>query len=219
MVSNLFLLGRIRTTPAKAKEVRSMAEKLITLGREGRPGQLPQRARDPRRQVHRPQALQGNRPSLQGPPGRLHPDPAPLREREPPRRQRAAGDPGTAAGGRARPLRKPPEPKAKARRRRRRNSRSQVFLSFEEPAGCRSANSPACRKRSPSRTSWKSRPVPTGASSRRRSRRRAGRTSASKRSSARCSPSRATTARSRWSTSATTSAARGTPRKTAGACA
>lgn len=34
MVSNLFLVGRIRTTPAKAKEVRSMAEKLITLARE-----------------------------------------------------------------------------------------------------------------------------------------------------------------------------------------
>jgi len=35
MVSNLFLLGRVRTTPAKAKEVRGMAEKLITLGRKG----------------------------------------------------------------------------------------------------------------------------------------------------------------------------------------
>lgn len=35
MVSNLFLVGRIRTTPAKAREVRSMAEKLITLGRKG----------------------------------------------------------------------------------------------------------------------------------------------------------------------------------------
>ena len=35
MVSSLFLLGRIRTTPAKAKEVRSMAEKLITLGAKG----------------------------------------------------------------------------------------------------------------------------------------------------------------------------------------
>jgi large subunit ribosomal protein L17 len=35
LVSNLFLLGRIRTTPAKAKEVRSMAEKLITLAVKG----------------------------------------------------------------------------------------------------------------------------------------------------------------------------------------
>ena len=35
LASNLFLLGRIRTTPAKAKEVRSMAEKLITLARKG----------------------------------------------------------------------------------------------------------------------------------------------------------------------------------------
>ena len=35
LVSNLFLLGKIRTTPAKAKEVRSMAEKLITLARKG----------------------------------------------------------------------------------------------------------------------------------------------------------------------------------------
>jgi large subunit ribosomal protein L17 len=35
LVSNLFLVERIRTTPAKAKEVRSLAEKLITLGRKG----------------------------------------------------------------------------------------------------------------------------------------------------------------------------------------
>ena len=35
LVNNLFLLGRIRTTPAKAKEVRSMAEKLVTIGRKG----------------------------------------------------------------------------------------------------------------------------------------------------------------------------------------
>jgi large subunit ribosomal protein L17 len=35
MVNNLFLLGRIRTTPAKAKECRSMAEKMITLGVKG----------------------------------------------------------------------------------------------------------------------------------------------------------------------------------------
>lgn len=35
LVSNLFLVERIRTTPAKAKEVRAMAEKLITLGRKG----------------------------------------------------------------------------------------------------------------------------------------------------------------------------------------
>jgi len=35
LISSLFLIGRIKTTPAKAKEVRSMAEKLITLGRKG----------------------------------------------------------------------------------------------------------------------------------------------------------------------------------------
>ncbi len=35
LVNNLFLVGRIRTTPAKAKEIRSMAEKLITLARKG----------------------------------------------------------------------------------------------------------------------------------------------------------------------------------------
>lgn len=35
LVSNLFLVERIRTTPAKAKEVRGMAERLITLGRKG----------------------------------------------------------------------------------------------------------------------------------------------------------------------------------------
>jgi large subunit ribosomal protein L17 len=35
LVNNLFLLGRIRTTPAKAKEVRSMAEKLVTLAVKG----------------------------------------------------------------------------------------------------------------------------------------------------------------------------------------
>ena len=35
LVSNLFLTGRVRTTPAKAKEVRGMAERLITMAREG----------------------------------------------------------------------------------------------------------------------------------------------------------------------------------------
>lgn len=35
MVNNLLLVERIRTTPAKAKEVRSMTEKLITLARKG----------------------------------------------------------------------------------------------------------------------------------------------------------------------------------------
>ena len=35
MINNLFLLGRIRTTPPKAKEVRSMAEKMITLAVKG----------------------------------------------------------------------------------------------------------------------------------------------------------------------------------------
>ena len=35
LVSNLFLVGRIKTTVAKAKEVRSMAEKLITMAKKG----------------------------------------------------------------------------------------------------------------------------------------------------------------------------------------
>ena len=35
LVSNLFVTGRIRTTVAKAKEVQSMAEKLVTLARKG----------------------------------------------------------------------------------------------------------------------------------------------------------------------------------------
>ena len=35
LVSNLLLCGRIRTTPAKAKDVRPMAEKLITMARRG----------------------------------------------------------------------------------------------------------------------------------------------------------------------------------------
>ncbi len=35
LVSNLFLVERIKTTPAKAKEIRPMAEKLITLARKG----------------------------------------------------------------------------------------------------------------------------------------------------------------------------------------
>ena len=35
LVSNLFQVGRIKTTPAKAKEVRGLAEKLITLARKG----------------------------------------------------------------------------------------------------------------------------------------------------------------------------------------
>ena len=35
LVNNLFLVGRIKTTLAKAKEVRSMAEKLVTLARKG----------------------------------------------------------------------------------------------------------------------------------------------------------------------------------------
>ena len=35
LVSNLFLVERIKTTPAKVKDVRPMAEKLITLARKG----------------------------------------------------------------------------------------------------------------------------------------------------------------------------------------
>ncbi len=35
LVSNLFLVERIKTTPAKAKEIRPTAEKLITLARKG----------------------------------------------------------------------------------------------------------------------------------------------------------------------------------------
>jgi large subunit ribosomal protein L17 len=35
LVSNLFLVERIRTTPAKAKECRSFAEKLITIAKAG----------------------------------------------------------------------------------------------------------------------------------------------------------------------------------------
>jgi large subunit ribosomal protein L17 len=35
LIGNLFMEERVRTTPAKAKEVRSMAEKLITLGKKG----------------------------------------------------------------------------------------------------------------------------------------------------------------------------------------
>ena len=35
LVSALFIESRIRTTPAKAKEIRSMAEKLITMARDG----------------------------------------------------------------------------------------------------------------------------------------------------------------------------------------
>ncbi len=35
LVANLFLVERVRTTPAKAKEIRTLAERLITLGRKG----------------------------------------------------------------------------------------------------------------------------------------------------------------------------------------
>ena len=35
LAANLFIVERIKTTPAKAKEVRSMVEKIITLGRKG----------------------------------------------------------------------------------------------------------------------------------------------------------------------------------------
>jgi large subunit ribosomal protein L17 len=35
MVNSLFLVERIRTTPAKAKEVRGMAEKMVTLAKKG----------------------------------------------------------------------------------------------------------------------------------------------------------------------------------------
>ena len=35
LVANLLLVGRIRTTPAKAREIRPMTEKLITLARKG----------------------------------------------------------------------------------------------------------------------------------------------------------------------------------------
>lgn len=35
MINSLFLVERIRTTPAKAKEVRGMAEKMVTLAKKG----------------------------------------------------------------------------------------------------------------------------------------------------------------------------------------
>jgi large subunit ribosomal protein L17 len=76
MVNNLFLLGRIRTTPAKAKEVRSMAEKMITLAVKGGLANFRSAL------AH----LDDKYVVRQGPPGRLHAHPAPVRKREPARR-------------------------------------------------------------------------------------------------------------------------------------
>ena len=67
---------RIKTTEAKAKAVKPEIEKLITLAKQGRPARAPPGDVDaPAGQVHRLQAVRGDRPALRRAPGRLHPDP------------------------------------------------------------------------------------------------------------------------------------------------
>ena len=84
MVTSLFEHGKIQTTDAKAKEVRRIAEKLITLGKRG---DLlpPARAGLCAFQRRGGQALRGDLQAFRGPSGRLHPD---RQARHPPRRQR-----------------------------------------------------------------------------------------------------------------------------------
>ena len=74
---------RIQTSQAKAKAVKPKVEKLITLGQARRPARAPPGALGAGTgQVHRPQAVRGDRAALRRAPGRLHADrqarPAPL---------------------------------------------------------------------------------------------------------------------------------------------
>ncbi len=88
MTNSLFTHEVIKTTLPKAKELRRVAEPLITLGKDADARQSPPRVRPPARPRHRHQAVQRARPALQGAPGRL---PAHPQVRLPAGRQRADG--------------------------------------------------------------------------------------------------------------------------------
>ena len=70
----LFEHGRIKTTAAKAKEVKPIAEQMITLARRGGVHARQAGARVPALAGRRAQALQRRRPALRRPAGRLLPD-------------------------------------------------------------------------------------------------------------------------------------------------
>ena len=110
MTNSLLTHEVIKTTLPKAKELRRVAEPMITLAQGADARQPPPGVRPAARPRRRQQAVQRARPALQGAPGRL---PAHPQVRLPRRRQRADG------AGRAR---RPPRAGRTRTRRRRPNS-------------------------------------------------------------------------------------------------
>ena len=98
LVTDLFLYERIQTTEAKAKEVRSIAEKLITLAKRGdlharrQAAAFVRRETSGRRTGRHPEAVLRSGHPLCGTSGRIHPH---FEAGTPPRRFSSDGVSGT----------------------------------------------------------------------------------------------------------------------------
>ena len=142
--------GRIKTTEAKAKAVKPIAEQMITLGRRGDLHARRQALVVPALAGRRAQALRRRRPALRRPSRRLLADrqarPAPGRRRRDglprARRLRARRDTGPAP---AAPRRQPPSSSAHAWRS---SSRSCSPSSSSNGRGACSSSSARCSSRS-----------------------------------------------------------------------
>ncbi len=89
MVTFLLENGKIETTVTRAKEVRAMAEKMITLGKAGDLHSKRQVLSYVTKEGVVEEAVRRNRPQICGPERRLHQD---REDRAPPRRRRRDGD-------------------------------------------------------------------------------------------------------------------------------
>ena len=106
MTNSLLKHEVIKTTLPKAKELRRVAEPLITLGKNADAGESPPGVRPPARPRRRRQAVQRARPALQGASGRLPADPevrlpSGRRCADGARRTRRSSRSGAGTGGRA----------------------------------------------------------------------------------------------------------------------